>query len=84
MDSVNYVNLVTEIIKPLVSHPEDVVVNQKEFVDNNCKLTVIVNKDDIGRVIGKKGRVASSIRTIVHAASIRCKQNVEIEFIDEE
>ena len=84
MDNINYVSLVTEIIKPLVSHPEDVNVNQISFIDNVCKLEVSVNKDDIGRVIGKKGRVASSIRTIVHAAAIRCKQNVEIEFVNEE
>lgn len=83
MDSINYVNLVTEIIKPIVSHPEEVKVSQVSFVDDTCKLAVSVNKDDIGRVIGKKGRVVSSIRTIVHAAAIRCHQNVEIEFVEE-
>ena len=84
MDNIDYVVLVTTIIKPLVSHPEDVVVEKVGFENNTCKLTVTVHKDDIGRVIGKKGRVAGSIRTIVHAAAIRCKQDVEIEFMDEE
>lgn len=82
MDSINYVSLVTEIIKPIVSHPNEVVVKQTSFNDGVCKLEVYVNQDDIGRVIGKKGRVASSIRTIVHAAAIRAHQNVEIEFVE--
>ena len=83
MDSINYVSLLTEIIKPIVSHPEDIEVRQASFENDTCKLEVRVNKDDIGRVIGKKGRVAGSIRTIVHAAAIRYHQNVEIEFIEE-
>ena len=40
----------------------------------------LVHQDDLGRVIGKKGRVASAIRTIAHAAAIRQKQSLEIEF----
>ena len=43
-------------------------------------MKALVHQDDLGRVIGKKGRVASAIRTIAHAAAIRQKQSLEIEF----
>ena len=84
MDSINYVSLVSEIVKPLVSHPEAVVVKQLAFEDSTAKLEVTVHADDLGRVIGKKGRIAGAIRTIAHAAAIRYKQDVEIEFVANE
>lgn len=79
MAELNYESLVAELIKPLVTHPEDVKTKLSEDAD---KITVyaMVNSDDLGRVIGKKGRVASAIRTIAHAAAIRQKQNLDIEF----
>ena len=84
MDGIDYVSLVKEIVKPLVSHPEDVNVKQIAFEDATAKLEVSVHSDDLGRVIGKKGRTAGAIRTIAHAAAIRYKQNVEIEFLTNE
>ena len=68
MAELNYESLVAELVKPLVTHPEDV------------KTSCTIDPDDLGRVIGKKGRVASAIRTIAHAAAIRQKQNLDIEF----
>ena len=79
MAELNYESLVAELIKPLVTHPEDVVT--KSTVEGDKVLVkALVNPDDLGRVIGKKGRVASAIRTIAHAAAIRQKQNLDIEF----
>ena len=43
-------------------------------------IVALVHQDDLGRVIGKKGRVAGAIRTLAHAAAIRNKETVEIEF----
>ena len=79
MAELNYESLVAELIKPLVTHPEDVKTTSSSDGD---KVTVqdLVHPDDLGRVIGKKGRVASAIRTIAHAAAIRQKQNLDIEF----
>lgn len=79
MAEVNYENLVAELIKPLVTHPEDVKTTSS--VDGDKVLVkALVNQNDLGRVIGKKGRVASAIRTIAHAAAIRQKQELDIEF----
>jgi predicted RNA-binding protein YlqC (UPF0109 family) len=80
MGSVDYAVLVAGLIKPLVTHPEAVVVNVESIEDGNVKVVALVHQDDLGRVIGKKGRVAGAIRTLAHAAAIRNKETVEIEF----
>lgn len=80
MGNINYEKLLVELVKPLVTHPEDIHVTANAESEKDILVKVFVNKDDIGRVIGKKGRVASSIRTLVYAAAMRCSQNVSIEF----
>ena len=75
MAELNYESLVAQLIKPLVTHPDEVCTTS--FVEG---VKALVHQDDLGRVIGKKGRVASAIRTIAHAAAIRQKQSLEIEF----
>lgn len=84
MAELNYESLVAELIKPLVTHPEDVKTTSNKTDDNNVLVKVSVHPDDLGRVIGKKGRVASAIRTIAHAAAIRQKVNLDIEFMADE
>ena len=80
MGNINYEKLLVELVKPLVTHPEDIQVSVNAENEKNTIVSVLVNKDDIGRVIGKKGRVASSIRTLVYAAAMRYNENVSIEF----
>ena len=60
MGSVDYAVLIAGLIKPLVTHPEAVVVNVVSVEDNNIKVVALVHQDDLGRVIGKKGRVAAT------------------------
>ena len=84
MGQVNYPILLTNIVKPLVSHPDDVNVLVVEEQDKYVKLQVVVNDIDTGRIIGKKGRIANAIRTIVHAASIRDDMRIDVEFGKEE
>ena len=80
MGNINYEQLLVELVKPLVTHPENILVKVSEKDSKNILVNVLVHKDDIGRVIGKKGRVASSIRTLVYAAAMRYNENVSIEF----
>lgn len=80
MGNINYEQLLVELVKPLVTHPENILVKVTEKDEKNIVVNVLVHKDDIGRVIGKKGRVASSIRTLVYAAAMRYNENVSIEF----
>lgn len=81
MGEINYESLVAGLIKPLVTHPEDVRTTAT-IEDNKVLVKVEVNEDDLGRVIGKRGRVAGAIRTLAHAAAVRCKQIIDIEFLD--
>ncbi|GGH69394.1 UPF0109 protein [Compostibacillus humi] len=59
--------LIETIVMPLVEHPEDVVVTIKEE-ENKIVYHLQVHPDDVGKVIGKNGRIAKAIRTIVYAA----------------
>ena len=66
----NLVSLTEEIVKSLVVHKEGVSV--KEFPTEDEKvilIQVMVEEDDMGRVIGKEGRTANAIRTLVQASS---------------
>ena len=66
----NLVELTESIIKSLVKEPESVSVKEFSTDDENVILIqVMVNEDDIGRVIGKSGRTANAIRTLVQASS---------------
>lgn len=84
MGVVNYENLLSELIKPLVSHPDEVEVVTVESGDNYVKVQVNVNKDDLGRIIGRKGRIANAIRTIAHAAAVRENVRLDIDLGSEE
>lgn len=63
--------LLTEsIVKALVHHPDMVSVKEFESDDEDSMLIqVIVSQDDMGRVIGKAGKIANAIRTLVQASS---------------
>ena len=61
--------LVEIIAKALVDHPEEVVVNLREE-GNKTIVEVKAEDKDLGRIIGKEGRIAKAIRTVVKAASI--------------
>lgn len=84
MGEVNYANLVVGLITPLVTHPSDVEVLVTTGDNDEVKVTALVHKDDLGRVIGKKGRVAGAIRTMANAVATRNKQEIEIEFASKE
>ena len=72
--------LVEMIAKALVDSPDEVVVNQREDDDGTIVLELHVAKDDMGKVIGKKGRIAKSILTVVKTAAM--KQNLKTVVVD--
>lgn len=70
--------LIETIVKPLVDFPEDVRVDVLE--DNNrVTYQLSVNKTDMGKVIGKQGRVAKAIRTVVYAAGSSQQKKIFLE-----
>lgn len=70
--------LIETIVKPLVDFPEDVHV---DVVDEDQRVTyqLTVNKTDMGKVIGKQGRVAKAIRTVVYAAGSSQQKKIFLE-----
>ena len=68
------------IAKNLVDNPEQVVVNQR--VDEDALiLELTVAQDDIGKVIGKQGRIAKAIRTVMKSAAGRIDQKVVVKIM---
>ena len=73
--------LVEFLARALVEDPDSVRVEEVEE-DGDLVLEVIVGGDDLGRLIGRGGRVANAIRTVVKAASTRAERRVLVEFIE--
>jgi uncharacterized protein len=69
------------IVTSLVDDPDAVRIDPIEQRDR-VRLEVRVGPDDMGRVIGKRGRVANAIRTVVRAAAVRDDVAVDVEFED--
>ena len=74
-------DLIKRIAKALVDHPEQVEVLEVEG-EQVLVLELKVAKKDIGKIIGKQGRTARAIRTILSAASGKAKKHAVIEIID--
>jgi predicted RNA-binding protein YlqC (UPF0109 family) len=70
--------LIEVIAKALVDHPEEVSVKEIEK-DQTVVYQLSVHPDDMGKVIGKQGRIAKSIRTVVSSLALKKNQRVTIE-----
>lgn len=73
--------LVEYIAKSLVDDPEGVVVNIIEG-EKSTILELRVAQDDIGKVIGKHGRIAKAIRTILSASATKSGKRIVLEILD--
>jgi uncharacterized protein len=69
------------LVRALVEDPEAVVVEELEE-DGDLVYEITVAEDDLGRVIGKGGRVANAIRTIAKAAAVRIDRSVIVDILD--
>lgn len=77
--AVDFEKLVKNIIMPLVVNPDDVLV--KIIADDKETITIqlLVHESDLGRVIGKGGRIANAMRTIVYAGASKEGKRVNID-----
>jgi predicted RNA-binding protein YlqC (UPF0109 family) len=73
--------LIEFLVKALVEDPSAVVVEELEE-DGDLIYEVTVAEEDLGRVIGKGGRVANAIRTIAKAAAVRIDRRVIVDILD--
>lgn len=72
--------LVEVIAKALVDNPDEVTVTEKTE-GRNTLLELHVASSDMGKVIGKQGRIAKSIRSVVKAAASKDRKNVDVEIV---
>jgi len=75
------IDVLEYLVKALVADPDAVDI-ELDARGRRPVLNVHVGEGDMGRVIGKRGRVAQSIRTVVRAAAVRDGIDVEVEFVD--
>jgi len=73
--------LVEFIVKKLVKNPEEVTISSIESEDKII-LQLKVNKEDMGRVIGRNGKTIKAIRTLLNIASIKLLKRVNLEVLE--
>jgi predicted RNA-binding protein YlqC (UPF0109 family) len=74
--------LVAELARRLVDEPAEVRVERYEEDDGTIVLELIVAVDDVGKVIGRQGRLARALRTIVRAGGTASGQRLALEIVD--
>ena len=74
--------LLEELAKRLVDRPEDVQVEQFDEDDGTVVLELTVAEDDYGKVIGRGGRTANALRTVVKAAAVRENRRVLVDIVE--
>lgn len=72
--------LIESIVTPLVDYPEDIVVTEREE-DSKIVYHLTVNQNDVGKVIGKNGRIAKAIRTVVYAAKSDANKRIYLDIM---
>lgn len=75
------VAVLTHVVRSIVDDPDAVAVEETEG-RNRLRLEVKVGPGDLGRVIGRRGRTAQSIRTLVRAAAVKDGKDVDVDFVD--
>ncbi|APH07059.1 KH domain-containing protein [Bacillus weihaiensis] len=73
--------LIEAIVKPLVDSPDHIEITELEK-ENQLTYRLSVHKDDVGKVIGKQGRIAKAIRTVVYAAGSNSSKRIQLEIND--
>lgn len=74
--------VLTDIARAIVDHPDEVTVIEREEGDNLI-LELKVAADDMGKVIGKRGRIANAIRTVVKATANRDSRRVIVNIVSD-
>ena len=73
--------ILTDIARAIVDHPDDVVVTEEEN-NGDVTRTLGVHADDMGMVIGRHGRIAKAIRSVMKSVAGTCGKKVNVEIKD--
>jgi predicted RNA-binding protein YlqC (UPF0109 family) len=74
--------LLEDLVRALVTDPEAVEVEEFEEDDGTVVLELSVGDDDYGKVIGRGGRTANALRTVIKAAAVQENRRVLIDIVD--
>ena len=74
--------LLEYLARGLVEHPDEVQVNEVEEDDGTIVLELSVAQGDYGNVIGRGGRTASALRTVIKAAAVKSRRRVFVDIVD--
>ena len=74
--------LLEYLARGLVEHPDEVQVNQVEEEDGSIVLELSVDDEDYGSVIGRGGRTAGALRTVIKCAAVKDKRRVFLDIVD--
>ena len=72
-------DVLTDMAKAIVEQPDSVSVTETESEDGEVLLTLSVAPDDMGKVIGRHGRIAKALRTVMKAAATAVEKKVTVE-----
>jgi uncharacterized protein len=72
--------LIETIVKPLVDHPEELRI-EENAADHSITYRLYLHQEDVGKVIGKQGKVAKAIRTVVYAAALNQNKRIYLEIM---
>ncbi|HEY5427496.1 MAG TPA: KH domain-containing protein [Solirubrobacteraceae bacterium] len=75
--------LLEYLTRGLVEHPDEVRITEVQEDDGTVILELSVNQDDYGSVIGRGGRTASALRTVLKAAAVKDQRRVFLDIVDD-
>ena len=75
----NYEKMLRDIVTPIVNDPDSIKITVNDSEHDNIVLELSVAPDDMGKVIGKHGRIAKAIRTVIKAAANAAGQKVSVD-----
>lgn len=75
--------LLEYLARGLVEHPDEVRVTELRADDGTVVLELSVNQDEYGSVIGRGGRTASALRTVLKAAAVKQQRRVFVDIVDD-
>ena len=76
---INFEELIKNLILPLVAYPNDVIITNNSSDEDNLEYKVVVNENDLGRVIGKSGTTAKAIRTVLYAGASKEGKRIHLD-----
>ena len=75
-------DVLTDMAKAIVNDPDSVSVTETEGENGDILLTLSVAPDDMGKVIGRQGRIAKEIRTVIRSYAQRTGEKVSVDIVD--